>query len=58
VNLIYVRYEVLRTIRNRRFLIFSLVFPLILFLTVAGAHRHARIDDIGFPLYYMTGMAA
>jgi ABC-2 type transport system permease protein len=58
VNLTYVRYEVLRTIRNRRFLIFSLVFPLILFLTIAGAHRHVRIDGIGFPLYYMTGMAA
>jgi ABC-2 type transport system permease protein len=58
VNLIYVRYEVLRTIRNRRFLIFSLAFPLILFLTVAGAHRHATADGIGFPLYYMTAMAA
>jgi ABC-2 type transport system permease protein len=58
VNLIYVRYEVLRTIRNRRFLIFSLVFPLILFLTIAGAHRHVRLDGIGFPLYYMTAMAA
>jgi ABC-2 type transport system permease protein len=58
VNLIYVRYEVLRTIRNRRFLIFSLVFPLILFLTIAGAHRNVRTDGIGFPLYYMTGMAA
>lgn len=57
-SLTYVRYEVLRTIRNRRFLIFSLVFPLILFLTVAGAHRHASVDGIGFPLYYMTGMAA
>jgi ABC-2 type transport system permease protein len=58
VNLIYIRYEVLRTIRNRRFLIFSLIFPLILFLTIAGAHRNVKLDGIGFPLYYMTGMAA
>jgi ABC-2 type transport system permease protein len=58
VNLIYVRYELLRTIRNRRFLIFSLVFPLVLFLTIAGAHRHNVVDGIGFPLYYMTAMAA
>jgi ABC-2 type transport system permease protein len=57
-NLTYVRYEVLRTIRNRRFLIFSLIFPLILFLAVAGAHKHAVVDGIHFPLYYMTGMAA
>ncbi len=54
----YLRYELLRTIRNRRFLIFSLIFPLILFLTIAGDNRHLSIDGIGFPLYYMTGMAA
>ena len=57
-NLTYIRYEVLRTVRNRRFLIFSLIFPLILFLAVAGAHRHIKLDGISFPLYYMTGMAA
>ncbi len=57
-GLTYVRYEFLRTLRNRRFLIFSLAFPLILFLSIAGDHRHIRIDGIGFPLYYMTGMAA
>ena len=57
-DLTYVRYEVLRTIRNRRFLIFSLIFPLILFFAVAGAHRHVKLDGISFPLYYMTGMAS
>jgi ABC-2 type transport system permease protein len=57
-QLTYVRYEVLRTIRNRRFLIFSLIFPLILFFAIAGQHRHAVIDGIGFPLYFMTGMMA
>ena len=54
----YVRYEALRTIRNRRFLIFSLIFPLILFLTIAGENRHVTIDGITFPLYFMTGQAA
>lgn len=57
-DLTYVRYEVLRTVRNRRFLVFSLVFPLILFFAIASAHRHVIIDGITFPLYYMTGMAA
>ncbi len=57
-GLTYVRYEVLRTVRNRRFLIFSLVFPLILFLSIASAHRNEELDGISFPLYYMTGMAA
>ncbi len=55
---IYVRYEVLRTVRNWRFLLFSLGFPLILFLVVAGSNRHVTLDDIPLPLYYMTGMAA
>jgi ABC-2 type transport system permease protein len=57
-QLTYVRYEVLRTIRNRRFLIFSLIFPLILFYAIASEHRNATTDGIGFPLYFMTGMAA
>jgi ABC-2 type transport system permease protein len=54
----YLRYEVIRTYRNRRFLIFSLVFPLILFLAVAGPHKDQSILGISFPLYYMTGMVA
>ena len=56
IELTYLRYEVLRTWRNRRFLVFSLVFPLVLFLAVAGPNKHVRIDHISFPLYYMTGM--
>ena len=54
----YVRFEILRTIRNRRFLVFSLIFPLILFLAIASENKNVTIDGIGFPLYYMTGMAA
>ncbi|HEY5439622.1 MAG TPA: ABC transporter permease, partial [Acidimicrobiales bacterium] len=57
-NTHYLRYEVLRTYRNRRFLIFSLIFPLILFLVVAGPNRHARLIGVSFPLYYMSGMVA
>jgi ABC-2 type transport system permease protein len=57
-RLTYIHYEILRTVRNRRFLIFSLIFPLILFLAIAGENRHVIIDGIGFPLYFMTGMAA
>jgi ABC-2 type transport system permease protein len=48
----------MRTFRNWRFLLFSLGFPLVLFLIVAGSNRHARLDGVSFPLYYMTGMAA
>jgi ABC-2 type transport system permease protein len=59
--LVYVRYELLRTLRNRRFFLLSLGFPLILFFVVAGPNRHVRDFDgsgISFPLYYMVGMAS
>lgn len=55
---LYLRYEILRTFRNRRFLLFSLGFPLTLFLLVAGTNRHASLGGIPFPVYYMTGMMA
>lgn len=54
----YTRYELLRTVRNTRFFLFSLVFPLILFLLVAGPNRHQQLGGIPFPIYYMSGMAA
>lgn len=57
-TLTYTRYEIIRGFRNRRYFIFSLIFPLILFLFVAGANRHVKLDGISFPLYYMTGMIA
>ena len=36
-SLTYTKYELLRLTRNKRFFIFSLGFPLILFLTIIGA---------------------
>jgi ABC-2 type transport system permease protein len=57
-TLTYTRFEIVRAFRNRRFFIFSLIFPLIFFLFVAGTNRHVKLDGISFPLYYMTGMIA
>ena len=54
----YLRYELLRTFRNRRFLFFSLGFPLLMFLLIGGANKTKTLDGIAFPLYYMTGMVA
>lgn len=57
----YVRYELIRTFRNRRFFIFSFGFPLILYFVIAAPNRHdASFDSTGlsFPLYYMVGLAA
>lgn len=54
----YARIELLRTFRNTRFLIFSLVFPIVLFYAVAGPNRHHQLGGVSFPLYYMVGMAS
>jgi ABC-2 type transport system permease protein len=53
----YLRYEILRSFRNGRFLILSLAFPIVLYLTIAAANRHTTFDGATFPLYFMTGMA-
>jgi ABC-2 type transport system permease protein len=59
-TLTYIRYEVLRTFRNRRFFFFSLGFPLVVYLLVATPNR-AEHDlggsGIGAPLYLMIGLA-
>jgi ABC-2 type transport system permease protein len=57
----YTRYELLRTFRNRRFFIFSLGFPLLLYFMIAGPNRNEH--DLGgsgipAPLYFMVGLAA
>jgi ABC-2 type transport system permease protein len=56
VNITYLRYELLRMFRNRRFFIFSLAFPLVLFYFVAGSQKHQTIEGIPFPTYYLAGM--
>ena len=38
-SLTYTRYELVRVFRNRRFLIFSLGFPLALYLIIAAPNR-------------------
>jgi ABC-2 type transport system permease protein len=57
-NAVYLKTELRRSLRNRKFLLFSLGFPLVLFFMIAGANRNAHLDGVAFPLYYMTGMAA
>jgi len=57
----YIRYELLRTFRNRRFFIFSFGFPLVLYFLIAGPNRHNHSlasSGISAPLYYMVGLAA
>jgi ABC-2 type transport system permease protein len=60
-GLVYARYELIRTFRNRRFFVFSLGFPLLLYYLIAGANRHEQNlagTGITAPLYFMVGLAA
>jgi ABC-2 type transport system permease protein len=53
----YLRYEVLRSFRNWRFIVLTLAFPLVLYFAVAVENRHAMFNGIAFPLYFMVAMA-
>jgi len=57
----YVRFELLRMLRNRRFFVFSLGFPLVLYFLIAGPNRNEHNlggTGIDAPLYFMVGLAA
>jgi len=59
--LAYTRFELVRTLRNRRFFFLSLAFPLILFFLIAGPNRHVNSiggTGVSFALYYMVGMVS
>ncbi len=62
MNATYTKYELLRLVRNKRAFIFSLIFPLALFLVIAGSNKHVTIDvgsaKLGFPTFYMVSMAS
>lgn len=61
MNVAYARYELIRAFRNWRFLIFSLGFPLVLYLAIAVPSRHEHDlggTGIAAPLYFMVGLAA
>jgi ABC-2 type transport system permease protein len=57
----YTRYELLRTVRNRRFMILALGFPLVLYFLIAAPNRHETNlggSGISAPLYLMVGLVA
>lgn len=61
MNTAYLRFELLRTIRNRRFFFFSLGFPLVLYFAIAAPNRNEHNfagTGISAPLYYMVGLAS
>ncbi len=56
-NVTHLRYEIVRTFRNRAFFAVTLALPLVLFYAVAPGQRHATFNGTSFPLYFMTAMA-
>ena len=57
----YLRFELRRTLRNRRFFFFSLGFPLVLYFLIAGPNRNETNlghSGLSAPLYFMVGLAA
>jgi ABC-2 type transport system permease protein len=58
---VYLRYEALRLVRNRRFFIFALGLPVALYFLIAGPnHNVTDLADSGIsaPLYFMISLAA
>jgi ABC-2 type transport system permease protein len=58
---LYTRYELLRTFRNKRFLLFAFGFPLVLYVLIAAPNRHVHDlngSGLSAPLYFMVGLLA
>jgi ABC-2 type transport system permease protein len=56
----YLRFELLRTFRNRRYVTLTFGFPLVLYFLIAAPNRHVHNlgkSGLSAPLYYMTGLA-
>ena len=61
MNTTYLRYEILRVVRARRFVVFSIAFPLILYYMIAAPNRSEHDfggSGISAPLYLMAGLTA
>ena len=61
MNSAYLRFELMRTLRNRRFFIFSIGFPLVLYYAIAGPNRDVTDlshSGLSAPLYFMVGLIA
>ncbi len=57
----YMRIELLRAFRNRRFFILSFGFPLVLYFLIVGPQKNTANlagTRISAPLYYMLGLAS
>jgi ABC-2 type transport system permease protein len=56
MNPTYLRMEILRLIRNRRVLIFSVLMPAILLLIFGGLYKRDALNGVGAASYLMVSM--
>lgn len=63
-TLVYTRFELLRTLRNRQSLIFSVAFPIVMYFLLAGPNKNnhnfggdaTHHTGLFAPQYYMVGL--
>jgi ABC-2 type transport system permease protein len=55
-----IKLEIVRTLRNKRFMFFSVIYPTVLFLIISGPAKRAKLPGTGLTmsLYYMVAMAS
>jgi len=53
----YLRHEIRRTFRNRKFFLFSLAIPLVLYYVMTAGHADERIGQLKLAEYYMVSLA-
>jgi ABC-2 type transport system permease protein len=56
-----IKLEIMRALRNRKFMFFSVIYPSVLFLIIgSSAGKNDKIPNTGLslPLYYMVAMAS
>ncbi|MEV7427248.1 MULTISPECIES: ABC transporter permease [unclassified Streptomyces] len=55
-----IRLEIARTLRNKKFMFFSVVYPSVLFLMIAGPQDNSTVPGTGLPMgaFYMVAMAS
>lgn len=55
-----IRLEITRTLRNKKFMFFSVIYPSVLFLVIAGPHDNGRVPgtDLSLGAFYMVAMAS
>ncbi len=57
----YLRLEVRRMLRNRRYLMFTIVFPVVLYLlytAILPASDGRSVDGLSWPMYFLVSMAS